>query len=174
MNLTNSSRFIDDLVEEDTEVHTDGTKSYPEKLRPRQKVNHSRNIMARDNPNGGPRISTNLDENFWSTFQELLDRRRAVTATYLPLYLAEHLWRYNHGSEPTLEQLRAFIRNAHDVVLRGDDKPLPATHGRLRRYWPYNSPCGRQISKNKKARNKKQRSRSKGKKGSIQQRMEGM
>ena len=58
-----------------------------------------------------------------STFQEFLDRRRAVTVAYLPLYLAEHQWRYNHRSEPVIDQLQAFIRNAHDVVLRGDGKP---------------------------------------------------
>ncbi len=126
VNLVNSSRFINDLVEEGTEIHTGSTKSFPQRRRPRKKVNHSKNQMARDDMDGGPRISTNLDENFWSTFEEMLDRRRAVTATYLPLYLAEHRCRYNHGSEPTLEQLRAFVRNAHDVVLRGDDQPCDA------------------------------------------------
>ena len=172
VNLANASPFINDLVEEGTEIHTDSTKSYPEDLRPRQKVNHSKNIMARDNPNGGPRISTNLDENLWSTFQELLDRRRAVTATYLPLYLAEHLWRYNHGSEPTLEQLRAFIRNAHDVVLRSDDKPCDARE--IERTLAVQLALHPPSPKTKKARNKKQRSRGDKRKGSIQQRIKGL
>lgn len=164
--LANSSPFINDLVEEGTEIHTDSTNSYPERLRPRKKVNHSKNVMARDNPNGGPRISTNLDENFWSTFQEFLDRRRAVTATYLPLYLAEHLWRYNHGSEPTLEQLRAFVRNAHDVVLRGDDKPCDARE--VEQVLAVQLALHPPHPKAEKGRNKKKRSRSNKKSDSQQ------
>ena len=169
VNLANSSRFIAGLVEEGTEIHTDGAKNLPENLRPRKKVIHAKRQFARDDKEGGPRISTNLDENFWSTFQESLDRRRAVTATYLPLYLAEHLWRYNHGSEPTLDQLQAVIRNAHAVVLRGDDKPCDARS------------VGEELAiqlalhpphpKNKKARAKKPRSSSNKKKGGSQQKM---
>ena len=125
VNRINSSRFIDRVVELFAKIFTDSAQNYAEHLRRRQKVNHGRRQFARDGEEEGERVSTNLVENFWSTFQELLDRRRAVTAHYLLLYLAEHLWRCNHASEPTVVQLQAFIRNAHDVVLRGDDKPDP-------------------------------------------------
>ena len=126
---------------------------------------HAKRQFARDDKEGGPRISTNLDENFWSTFQESFDRRRAVTATYPPLYLAEHLWRYNHGSEPTLDQLQAVIRNAHDVVLRGDDKPCDArsVEEELAIQLALHPP----HPKNKKARAKKPRSSSNKKKGAA-------
>ena len=122
VNQVNSGQFIDDHVEEEGDIYTDSAKNLPEKLRRRQKVNHAHRQFARDGEEEGERVSTNRAENLWSTFQEFLDRRRAVAAQYLPLYLAEHMWRYNHASEPTLEQLQAFIRNSHHVVLRGDDK----------------------------------------------------
>ena len=123
VNQSNSGSFIDRGVEEDGEIHTDSTDAYPKRLRRRHKVNHSKNVFARNGKRKGERIGTNLNENYFSTFQEFLDRRRAVTAAYFPLYLAEHQWRYNHRSEPVIDQLQAFIRKAHDVVLRGDGKP---------------------------------------------------
>ena len=123
VNLPKSWPFIQNLVAEDGEIHTDSADAYPKYLRRRHKVNHSKNVFARNGKRKGERIGTNLDENCFSTLQEKLDRHRAVSAPYLPLYLAEHMWRYNHRSDPVLEQLQAFIRNAHDVVLRGDDKP---------------------------------------------------
>ena len=123
VNLPNSGSFIDRGVEEDGEIHTDSTDAYPKRLRRRHKVNHSKNVFARNGKRKGERIGTNLNENYFSTFQEFLDRRRAVTVAYFPLYLAEHQWRYNHRSEPVIDQLQAFIRKAHDVVLRGDGKP---------------------------------------------------
>ena len=124
VDLQTYSAFIDSCVDEEAEIHSDSAKNIPKKPRRRKMVNHARRELARDDKDGGPRISTNLAENFWSTFQEMLDRRRAVTSRYLPLYLAEHLWRYNHSSEPIVDQLKAFICNAHEVVLRGDDKLL--------------------------------------------------
>ena len=171
VNQNNSSSFIDGLVEEEVEIHTDSTKSYPEKLRPRKMVNHANNVMARDDIDGGPRISTNLAENNWSTAQEGLDRRRAVSAVYFPLFLAEHMWRQNHRFEPTLEQLQAFIRNGHDVVLRGDDKPCDV--GEVEEELAIQLALHPPSPKHKKARTKKRRSHSNKKKGGAQQQMPG-
>ena len=75
------------------------------------------------------------------------------------------MWRYNHGPEPALELLRAFVRNAHDVVLRGDDKACDARE--VEEILAIQLALLPPDPKNKKARNK-------GKKGSIQQRMEGL
>ena len=122
VNKPQAERFTYKYLKEDGILFTDSGKACPDSPF-RQKVNHSRGVFARNGKREGERISTNLDENFFSGFQEKLDRHRAVTATYLPLYLAEHMWRYNHRHQPIVEQLQAFVRNAHDVVLRGDDKP---------------------------------------------------
>ena len=124
VNLQTYSEFIEGCVDEEAELHSDSAKNIPEKPRHRKKVNHARREFARDDEDGGPRISTNRAENAWSNGQETFDRRRSVSAQYLPLYLAEDMWRYNHSSEPTVDQLQAFICNAHEVVLRGDDRLL--------------------------------------------------
>ena len=105
VNLSNSTPFIDNLLDENANYSSDSTKAYPEDPGRREKVNHTKRHFVRYGKRG-ELVSTNLDENLWSTFQEMLNRRRAVTATYLPLYLAEHLWRYNHRSEPTIENCR--------------------------------------------------------------------
>ena len=127
MNQEQADRFIDKYLKPDGILFTDTTKACPDYPHRREMVNHSIPVFARDSKKAeGYRVSTNMPENFWSTTQEFLGRRRAITLVYLPLYLAEHMWRYNHRHESTMEQLRALIRNAHDVVLRGDDKPCDA------------------------------------------------
>ena len=116
-------------------------------------------------------MGTNLNENFWSTLQEMLDRRRTVTAAYFPLYLAEHMWRYNHRSEPIRDQLQAFIRNAHDVVLRGDDKPCDA--GEVDKELGVQLALHPPHSKGVKARKRKRRSRIKKSMDFTQPRLDG-
>ena len=124
VNKEQADRFINKYLKPDGIFFTDTTKACPDAPQRREKVNHSRPVFARDSKKAeGYRVSTNMPENFWSTSQEFLGRRRAITVVYLPLYLAEHMWRCNHRHESTMEQLRALIRNSHDVVLRGDDKP---------------------------------------------------
>lgn len=129
--------------------------SYSQDLRPRQQVSHAKRQFVRDCEEAGERSGTNLDEKFWSTLQEMLDRRREVSSKYLPLYLGEHLWRYNHQGEPVLNQLQAFIRNARDVVVRGDDKPCDE--------WEAEKALSAQLAlllpKAVKVRNEKKRSR---------------
>ena len=124
-----------------------------------------------DGKEAGERVGTNLDENLLSTFQEVLARRRTVTATYLPLYLAEHLWRNNRRSESIYQQLQAFIRNAHDVVLRGDNKPCGARE--VEKVLAAQLALSPPPSKGSKARNRKQRSRINKEKGVAQPRLQG-
>ena len=168
VNQTNSSRFHDKYVDKKARMFTDSTEAYVDEDR-RETVNHSKGEFARRGK-WGDLVSTNLDENLWSTFQEMLDRRRAVTATYLPLYLTEHMWRYNHRSEPTVEQLQAFIRNAHDVVLRGDEKPCDA--GEVDKELAVQLALHPPHSKGVKARKRKRRSRIKKGEGFMQPRLD--
>ena len=165
VNQANSSPFFDKVLKEDATLHSDSSRAYEDRWN-REKVNHAICEFVR---NG---VSTNLDENMWSTFQEMLYRRRAVTATYLPLYLAEYLWRYNHRSEPILDQLRAFIRNAHDVVLRGDDKPCDATE--VEKELAVQLALSPPPSRRRKARNNELRSRIGKQKGNSQMRIPGV
>ncbi len=65
------------------------------------------------------------------------------------------MWRCNHRSEPTLEQLQAFIRNSHDVVLRGDDKPCDARS--VEKILAVQRELNPPLPKAKKARNKKKK-----------------
>ena len=118
-----AGRFIYKYLKEDGILFTDTTKACPDSPY-REMVNHAICEFSRASELApGYFVNTNLPENFWSTFKNLIDRRRGIAVVYLPLYLAEHMWRYNHRDESTEEQLQKFIRNAHDVVLRGDDKP---------------------------------------------------
>ncbi len=170
VNKPQAERFIYKYLKEDGILFTDSAKACPDSPF-RQKVNHSKGEFARDGEREGERVATNLNENFWSTLQEMLDRRRSVTTVYFPLYLAEHMWRYNHRSEPVIDQLQALIRNAHDVVLSGDDKPCDATE--------VEKELGVQLalhppqSKEVKARNRKKRSRIKASKDFTQPRLDG-
>ena len=102
-----AERFIYTYLKENGRLFTDSTKACPDGPF-RQQVNHSKGEFARDGEREGERVATNLNENFWSTLQEMLDRRRSVSALYFPLYLAEHMWRYNHRSESTVEQLQGW------------------------------------------------------------------
>ena len=101
----------------------------------------------------------------------MLDRRRSVSALYFPLYLAEHMWRYNHRSESTFEQLQAVVRNARDVVLNGDDKPCDARE--VEAELGVQLVLHRPHSKEVKARDRKKRSRIKESKDFTQPRLEG-
>ena len=165
-----AERFIYTYLKENGGLYTDSTKACPDGPF-RQQVNHSKGEFARDGEREGERVATNLDENFWSTLQEMLDRRRSISARYFPLYLAEHMWRYNHRSESTFEQLQAVVRNSRDVVLNGDDKPCDARE--------VEDELGVQLvlhpphSKEVKARNRGKRSRIKESKDFTQPRLEG-
>ena len=110
-----AGEFFDSTIEEDGEVRKDSYKGYPDDVRTPRTINHA---MHEFNVDG---ITTNSAENFWSWIQEFLYRRRAVSLKYLPLYLSERRWCYNHRNEPMLERLAKFVRNAHDVVTRGDN-----------------------------------------------------
>ena len=165
-----AARFIYTYLKGNGRLYTDSTKACPDGPF-RQQVNHSKGEFARDGEREGERVATNLDENFWSTLQEMLDRRRSISARYFPLYLAEHMWRYNHRSESTFEQLQAVVRNSRDVVLNGDDKPCDARE--------VEDELGVQLvlhpphSKEVKARNRGKRSRIKESKDFTQPRLEG-
>ena len=143
--------------------------SYSQDPRARQHVNHAKRQFVSDGEEAGERVGTNLDEDFWSTLQEMLDRRRAVSSEYLPLYLGEYLRRYNHRGEPVLNQLQAFVRNAHDVVVRGDDKPCDE--------WEAEKVLPAQLAlllpKAVRARNKKKRSRIGKERNLTQPRLQG-
>ena len=159
VNQVNSSPFHDKYVDKKAKLFTDSTRAYVEEER-REKLNHGKREFVRIGK-WGDLVTTNRDENFWSTFQEMLDQRRSVTATYLPLYLTEHMWRYNHRSEPIVEQLQAFILNSHDVVLRGDDEPCDAgeVDKELAVQLLLQPPNSRPNSREVRARQRKKRSR---------------
>ena len=161
VNQGNSSPFHDKYVDKNAKLFTDSTKAYLKEER-RETVNHGKRQFVRRGK-WGDLVSTNLNENDWSTSQEMLDRHRSVTATYLPLYLTGHMWRKNHRPEPIEEQLQAFVRNSHDVVLRGDDKPCDA--GEVEKELAVQLHLHPPHSKGVKARKRERRSRIKKEQG---------
>ena len=170
VNKAQADRFINKYLHRHGRYFTDSTKACPDDPERREMVNHAKRQFARDGKHEGERVTTNSNENVGSTSQELLDRRRSVTATYFPLYLAEYMWRYNHRPEPTRDQLQAFIRNAHDVVLRGDDKPCDA--GEVDKELAVQLLLQPPNSNEVKARKKKKRSRIKRSQSSTQLRLD--
>ena len=57
--------------------------------------------------------STNGIESVFNMVKGALGTYQHVTAEYLPLYLAEVMWRYNHRDENQEDQLKAIARNMY-------------------------------------------------------------
>lgn len=81
--LADSAAFMDDVMRDGTEVHTDSTNDYPKKLGTPWMVDRHKGEFTCDNEEENPRVSTNLAENSWIGFRlyqaSLGWRRRMVS-----------------------------------------------------------------------------------------------
>ena len=114
----NSTQAIKDNTTEDVLLLTDQSDDYPYGFRKRLTVNHSMPEMARWDENHQVLVTTNGVEGFWSLLKLLLLLHRAVTLRHVYLYVAAATWHINHLREPIVDQMRALIRNSHQVWAR--------------------------------------------------------
>ena len=118
INQENSTQAIKDNTTEDVLLLTDQSDDYPYGFRKRLTVNHSVPEMARWDKEHQVLVMTNGVEGFWSLLKLLLLLHRAVTLRHLYLYVAAATWHINHLREPIVDQMRALIRNSHQVWAR--------------------------------------------------------
>ena len=118
INQENSTQAINDKTTEDALLLTDQSDDYPYGLRKRLTVNHSIPEMARWDEEHQVLVTTNGVEGFWSLLKLFLLLHRAVTLRHLYLYVAAATWHINHLREPIVDQMRALIRNSHQVWAR--------------------------------------------------------
>lgn len=77
--LADSAAFMDDVMRDGTEIHTDSTNDYPKEFGTPWLVDHQKGEFACNNEEENLRVSTNLAENSWSRsrlYQAGLGRRR--------------------------------------------------------------------------------------------------
>jgi transposase len=92
-NATNTIPFLQANVKPGSTIHTDESKIYHRVKRDfdHQFVNHSKYEYVRAG------VSTNVIEGFWGQLKRSIDGTyHCVSPKYLPLYLSEFTYRYNH------------------------------------------------------------------------------
>lgn len=98
--------FIESNVSPEAEVHTDEARYYNHVSRKRthEAINHA----AREYGRGY--VTTNTIEGFWSQLKRSLDGTyHSVSPRYLPLYVNEFEYRYNHRHVAVLPLLMAAV-----------------------------------------------------------------
>jgi transposase-like protein len=98
--------FIEKYVSQEAEMHTDESRIYHHVSRKRthEAINHSKGEYAREN------VTTNSIEGFWSQLKRSLDGTyHSVSPKYLPLYVNEFEYRYNHRHVAVLPLLMAMV-----------------------------------------------------------------
>ena len=101
------SRFLRKIAKRGTGVYTDGNAGYRSIARILHEfVTHSKGEYVRGD------VTTNGIDSIWhKTKRELYGTYGHLGEKYLHLYLAEVMWRYNHGRERDEEQMEQIARN---------------------------------------------------------------
>ena len=102
----NAEQFIEEYVSPTAELHTDESKLYHHVSRKRthQAINHAKGEYKREH------VTTNSIEGFWSQLKRSLDGTyHSVSPKYLPLYVSEFEYRYNHRHVAVLPLLMAAV-----------------------------------------------------------------
>ena len=116
--LANSTPFIEKATDKNARMMSDESNKLPWGIRTRLTVNHKKKKYVRWYEAHHKLATSNSMESFWAALKLFLHMHRSLTLRHLYLYVAAAAWHIGNLSVPTVDQMKAVIRNAHVAWLR--------------------------------------------------------